>query len=238
MSLVTEIVLMMGFVLMGSAVAYQIILPRMTHLLVLRYKTNKGSYIKNYNVREITKQDGSVWWVSFPFKDVKTVMPPGDAIEIMKGGRKFAEGHYISRDQIMWVKDKGTSTKDENEVWAKLEAFEATDRAILVQEFKQSELEKGMKFLSPEFIMPMAAFLMMAMVVGGAIIFGPDLVHSLSELQTGALERDKVQLETAKVQARITEALGLRVGLNITQTVGGQGGSPTLITGSEEPPTV
>lgn len=236
MSAITDIILILGFVLLGLIVAWNLILPRITHKLVLRYKTNQGAYIKEYNIREQNRKDGSIWWVSFPFPDIKTVCPPGDAIEMMKGGRKFAEGHFISRDQIMWVRDKGHTSKEGETAWASLEPFTATDRTILVQEYKQSEAERGKSFLSPEFILPMSVIFVFGMLVIGFFIFGPDLIKGLNGIQNQNIQHAQVNLETAKVQARITEALGLKVGLNITQTVGSQSGTPTLITGSETPP--
>lgn len=205
-----EYVLLIGFLLLGLKLCYDIIVPKITHALVIRNPKNINSYTKTIRCQEKYHKDGSKWWHSFPFSYIKTPAPPDSVVDTTIGGKKWVEGYEVEQGQFVWLKDQGINpegeflTESAQKVIASLEPFDVTERSVLLSEYEKSVAEKGKNFLTPEFILPFTAIMLLGIIIIGGLIFVPDAIKSMTGLQGANTRQAEINLETSKLLFNIT----------------------------------
>ena len=205
-----QYILLIGFILLSMKVAYDLIISKITHTLIIRNPKNTNNYTQLIRCKERYHKDGSKWWHSFPIPIIKIPAPPDRVIDTTTGGKKWAEGYEIQKDQFVWVKDTGIDLNNQDirptgqKVINSLEPFDVTERSVLLHEFEKSINEKGKSLLSAEFILPFTALLLLGIIIIGGLIFVPDGLKSLTSLQNANVKQSEINLETTRLLFNIT----------------------------------
>ena len=225
----TTIVMLVAIILMGLLTAYSMLVPRMMNTFIMRKTQNRSGRVKIVYMMESTQKDGSVWWRSFPFSSIKIPAPPDSVIDVNEFGRKIAEGYMVSSDEVVWLKDTGIRPGEK--ILESFKPFSVTQRSVLVQELETAHMKRGSKWLTPEFIMPMTAIMVLGMFGICALIFGADLIKPLNTMASQNIQFQQENIKLAEMNARISQALGVKLGITLTDF-------PQTANPSEEQPTI
>ena len=144
---------------------------------------NRNAYITQYwMIEKKDKRTGVLQWRSVIWQPkIRTPVPPAQAVNVGKRGKKYAEAYKISEDELVWITDKGLKIEEEVNKEGKKEwtivdyeldgtkvkvdtfkPFSVVQRETIVNQFKKAEEISKRQWTSDK-IVAVAQF--------GAIIF-------------------------------------------------------------------
>lgn len=231
-----EYVTLFGFLLFAMIGCLVFLKSKSTHRLIAKSRGKDQNSTKVYWIQERTERDGTVWWVSWPLAAVKTLKPPSEAIEFTPNGRKIASGYLKGKDEVLWIKT--TMTEKLRLAEEQFINVSATDRASLINQMEKAQREKMERLTTAQVIMNIAPITIMGMVILFGLMYSADIFAGFQKVQAAQTESEKVQLQVTQQQARLMQAMGIKVeGVSASQDLTTTNPTTSITTTGETPPT-
>lgn len=192
----TKGILIIVFTLVfGAIIIYFILVWKRSHRLRVRDSLNRKAYVNDYWIFEKKdRSSGVMYWVSVLGKrTLKTPKPPNKAIEIGRGGRKFAECYRVSEDEFIWVTDEGISIREwidehgetqreyvdvgKDGTYTTIDSFKpfsVVQRESIITQFKKAQEMRSKRWTADK-IVAMTSIIGLVMLIIMLMVFWSDL---------------------------------------------------------------
>lgn len=162
-----EVLLWLFVALLVGALIYLLYyITTFKHQLVIRDIAHGRKIISKLKWKEKKTKDGNIWLVT-PFNKIKKPLPPSNAIELTKKGKKFVEAYRgEDTDTLVWIRDNFDYEVFKNNNINTFQPVTTQERELVINQLKKAYAYKKMGKL--EIIMAVSIF--MAPVIMIAII--------------------------------------------------------------------
>lgn len=193
-------------------------ISRFKHKFRIREVINGRKIIIDDWARELTSRDKIKYWQLYKSREL-IPMPPADAIDVDKAGRKAVEAYRLETGEFVYIKDNAMllnppdeisniqdkGLRDEklrdwrrrNKVIETFQPFTTKQRLILVNQLQKAVLRRTNRW--QDYILPIAGISALVIIVVALMIFYQDMGKPLLEMADRVNENTKMNLEIVKI---------------------------------------
>jgi len=226
----------LGLVIVILLVYFIIRTIQYKHRIIIREVARDRKLISYDKAREYTDRDGITYWQFLKKRKIKIQVPPADAIEIDKKGRKCVQIYLLETGDVQFIKDGGLAKKPPKEIteikdiskrakklaeWKKenevIEGFQplpTNQRLILINQIEKAHARRKKKW--QDYIMPVAGLTALIIIVVSLMIFWGDMARPLLESMDKYNQNVEIQRQSLEIIQSIKQDI---------QVIGGNTGA-------------